>query len=72
MYSKIAVRQKMIDKRLSLTNEEIIYFSDIISNKIYCFIRQKFIKSAAIYMSIKNEVKIELVIDKIINENIFN
>ncbi|MHB1645526.1 MAG: 5-formyltetrahydrofolate cyclo-ligase [Candidatus Acididesulfobacter diazotrophicus] len=70
MYSKIAVRQKMIDERLSLTNKEIIYFSDIISNKTICFIRQKFIKSAALYMSIKNEVKIELVIDKIINENI--
>ncbi len=70
MYSKIAVRQEMIDKRLNLTGEEIIYFSDIISNKTYYFIKQRSIKSAAFYMSIKNEVKIELIIDKIINENI--
>ncbi len=70
MYSKIAVRQEMIYKRLSLDSEEIVYFSNIISDKTYYFIKQKSIKSAAFYMSMKNEVKIELVIDKIVTENI--
>jgi 5-formyltetrahydrofolate cyclo-ligase len=70
MYSKIIVRQEMLNKRLNLKNEEIIYCSDIISDFIRVFIKQRAVKSAAFYMSIKNEVKIELAIDRILYENI--
>ncbi len=70
MYSKIAVRKEMSSKRLNLKNEEIIYCSNIVSNYIQSFIKQRAVKSVAFYMSIKNEVKIEFAMDKVKYENI--
>jgi 5-formyltetrahydrofolate cyclo-ligase len=70
MLPKNIVREKMIGKRAGLKNKEVDELSLIISKKAYEFIRQSSFKKMAMYISIKNEVKIELLFDAVRKDNI--
>lgn len=70
MLPKDIVRAQMLKKRDSLKNKEVDVLSLLISKNIYEFIRQSSFKNIAMYMSIKNEVKIELLFDAVKKDNI--
>lgn len=63
MVKKEEIRNFMLKKRLALKEEEIESFSRDISINSYSFIKENSFKKVAIYMSIKNEVRIEYLID---------
>ncbi|MDA8272334.1 MAG: hypothetical protein M0Z72_01130, partial [Deltaproteobacteria bacterium] len=62
MIEKNIARKRMIERRNKLSEDEIKYFSLNIVANAYSFIKDNFFKNAAIYMSVKNEVRIEYII----------
>ena len=63
MVQKNIARKMAIEKRNKLSEDEIKYFSLDIAANAYSFIKDNFFKNAAIYMSVKNEVRIEYIIE---------
>ncbi len=51
-----------IERRNKLSEDEIKYLSGNIAADAYSFIKDNFLKNVAIYMSMKNEVRIEYII----------
>ncbi len=70
MIEKNIARKRMIERRNKLSEDEIKYFSRNIAANAYSFIKNNFFKNAAIYMSVKNEVRIEYIIKLDISKSI--
>ncbi len=65
MFKKDAVRKDMFNKRANLKSSEVNISSLIIAQNAYDFIKKHSFYSVALYMSINNEVKIELLLGKV-------
>jgi len=57
MIRKSIAREKVIEKRINLSPDDVHRLSLNITASAYSFVQNNSFKSVAIYMSIKNEVK---------------